>query len=898
MVRRTALGLLAVALAACLDLQPITAGTCGNSIIDPGEDCDGAMPDDRHFAGAGGHAVCGAAGSARACRFDCSRGVACPETYHCGADGICRQPSGQFGRFSVIPASPAYVHTGDFDGDGRDDLLTMDGDTGLISVHFFERDGVLSRTFTTPSDGALPAIGQISAPGVHDDFTLNVQTGLGVMQGQPDRSFVPTPFPAITQQVAHAYLVALEAIPVDDFGVPRHSDDVLILLKGDAGAWMAFSPQGGGTPRFSIPSSGAISDWIPRLPVGHFDTRPSVPCETMVLVAALGKEARVLAPCVLQGGAPVWNDQTGTPYTPVALSDSTARISAAIAAHVNPGAPGTEARDDLLDLVLSDASGKAYVAYGRGDGTFSSAPPPAPADGLAKPAPWADATFDARPLAIADLNHDGAPDLVLPSGIYLSKAGALPTSIADYQRIAVPPGTAELTEAVIVDFNGDGWEDVVAASAGSTGVALYTNTGTGAFNADVAATERAVSQIVVGDFDGDLRPDVAFRQSADGALRDGLWIMYGRYGEPPISPAPLGALPHIAQIVAGTDLMHRSSHNAFADMAVLSDDGTTKSGSIFAGRPDRLLQSPFSFRLAGENISETLGPNAVAMGHFHGATGALGVAAVVLTDGGCGGVLGTVEPRLWRLEAGANADLHPDPQPRTDPPATPTLCATSGTLAWETAALVAADVRKRGGDDLVMLVRNPGKDAGGALFVVDGAADVLTPGEPIALPAEFSDARVDPAVPQLRRTPPMCIADIDGDGSLDLVALASDGAGAGQVVVLWGEASASPPFSGDRLARVQHGGATLQGVTSLACTDADGDGAADIVVLTQKGMFMVDGAKGRALGATELQDPETETALPGGYSIASGDIDGDGLSDLAVAGTTGIVVYLGRPVIQ
>jgi hypothetical protein len=203
-----------------------------------------------------------------------------------------------------------------------------------------------------------------------------------------------------------------------------------------------------------------------------------------------------------------------------------------------------------------------------------------------------------------------------------------------------------------------------------------------------------------------------------------------------------------------------------------------------------------------------------------------------------------------------------------------------------------------------MLVRNAGKDAGGALFVADGAADVLSPGEPISLPAEFSDPRLDPPDPtnpvarQLRRNPPMCIADIDGDGSLDLVTLASDGAGAGQVVVFWGEASASPPFSGDRLARVQHGGATLQGVTSLACTDADGDGAADIVVLTQKGMFMVDGAKGRALGATELQDPETETALPGGYSIASGDIDGDGLSDLAVAGATGIVVYLGRPVIQ
>lgn len=884
MVRRTSLSLLAVALAGCLDLQPIGDGICGNQIIDANEDCDGALPPDRPFPPrATTRATCGAAGSTRACRFDCSAaGSACPEAYHCGADGICRQPSGTFGRFSVIPASPAYVRTGDFDGDGRDDILTMDSDTGRIDVHFFERDGVLSRTYSTPSDGALPAIGQISAPGEHDDFTLNVQTGLGVMQGQPDGTFVPTPFPAISQKVSHAYLVALEAIPVDDAGQPRHSDDVLVLLRGDSGAWQAVSPQGGGTVRFAIPGSSAVEAWIPRLPVGHFDTRPTTPCEGMIVVAALGKEARLLSPCTLQGKLPVWNDQTGVPYAPVTLSDASARISAGLAAHLDP--------DPHLDLILADADGKPYLAYGRGDGTFSAAAPPAPADGLAKPALW----FDTMPLAVGDLDHDGIPDLVLPSGIYLSRTGTLPASFADFTLLAVPPGTQTFSEAVIVDFNGDGWDDVVAAASGSSGVALYTNTGTGAFNADVAATERAVSQLVVGDFDGDLRPDIAFRQSADEALRDGLWIMYGRWGEPPISPAPLGLLPPITQIVSGTDLMHRKSHNAFGDLAVLSDDGTTKSGSIFAGRPDRLLQSPFSFRKAGEDISETLGPNAVALGHFHGAGEHLGVAAVVLTERGCKGM---VKPRLWRLGAptpnAAPAELGADPVPKS------TLCDTSDSLAWETAALAAGDLHGRGGDDLVMLVRNLGDSAGGALFVLDGAADELTLGEPIALPAQFSDPREGAATSPLRRNPPLCIADIDRDGSLDLVTMASDGAGAGQVVVFWGDASASPPFSRDRRAPVQVDGAPLLGVTSFACTDPDGDGFSDLVVVTLTGMFMVDGAKDQTLlEGTPIVDRDDAPPLPGGYGVASGDIDGDKLSDLAVTGPTGIVVYLGKPVIQ
>ena len=76
-------------LAACAELPPLAENLCGNAIVEAanGEDCD---------TFAVGDLRCGAPGDlARSCRFVCDD-TDCPAGMACGADRMCRRPSGAF----------------------------------------------------------------------------------------------------------------------------------------------------------------------------------------------------------------------------------------------------------------------------------------------------------------------------------------------------------------------------------------------------------------------------------------------------------------------------------------------------------------------------------------------------------------------------------------------------------------------------------------------------------------------------------------------------------------------------------------------------------------------------------------------------------------------------------
>src|SRR5205823_11500814 len=95
-------------------LPHIDANTCGNGIVEAGEDCDGATD-------AGG---CGAPDSANACHFVCDATTSCAADTVCGVDGRCRAPTATF----AAPLGPVNfpadaIAAGDVDGDGYADLV-------------------------------------------------------------------------------------------------------------------------------------------------------------------------------------------------------------------------------------------------------------------------------------------------------------------------------------------------------------------------------------------------------------------------------------------------------------------------------------------------------------------------------------------------------------------------------------------------------------------------------------------------------------------------------------------------------------------------------------------------------------------------------------------------------
>src|SRR6516165_12123313 len=109
---------------ACADLPQIDRNTCGNFVLETGEDCDTPKADPY---------VC------HACRYDCTN-TPCPVGFGCGADFVCRKPSGNFETSGPeIAVDAKRIETADFDGDHRLDIVAET--TAEFRVHYFDGRG-------------------------------------------------------------------------------------------------------------------------------------------------------------------------------------------------------------------------------------------------------------------------------------------------------------------------------------------------------------------------------------------------------------------------------------------------------------------------------------------------------------------------------------------------------------------------------------------------------------------------------------------------------------------------------------------------------------------------------------------------------------------------------------
>lgn len=158
-------------------------------------------------------------------------------------------------------------------------------------------------------------------------------------------------------------------------------------------------------------------------------------------------------------------------------------------------------RDRNEDLAVLDAS--VYLLRGRGDGTFAS-----PALAVRPP--------DAQQLAVADVNDDGIPDLIVGEGdshviVYL---GRTDRSFVPGRVIHVPLPSVDVM--AVGDVNGDGTPDLVLATQtpgrdlGDAFVML--GDGHGGFGLPeayrVGGTNDAVGALTVGDALGDGHADL------------------------------------------------------------------------------------------------------------------------------------------------------------------------------------------------------------------------------------------------------------------------------------------------------------------------------------------------------------------------------------------------------
>jgi hypothetical protein len=130
-----------------------------------------------------------------------------------------------------------------------------------------------------------------------------------------------------------------------------------------------------------------------------------------------------------------------------------------------------------------------------------------------------------RPMVAADLNGDGFPDLVVPTGrgfaVFLDTGNG---TFQPQQNFLGAPGNV-----AVADINQDGHQDVLVASADSNYAHVYLGNGAGGFARpmQVFLPEGPDAFIAIGDVNGDGIPDLV-SNNVDVALGKG----GGVFGKP------------------------------------------------------------------------------------------------------------------------------------------------------------------------------------------------------------------------------------------------------------------------------------------------------------------------------------------------------------------------------
>ena len=147
--------------------------------------------------------------------------------------------------------------------------------------------------------------------------------------------------------------------------------------------------------------------------------------------------------------------------------------------------------------------------------------------------------FEPYALAVGDLNGDGRIDAVLPvqsisSGSWNQVAVLLGNGDGTFQSAQMTTAGTNIVAVAIGDFNGDGIPDLALADAGqdfdlNPTIDILLGNGDGTFRLGEAPfTNTDIPQsIVVGDFNGDGREDIAIATVCFGNTRDDVAVFFG-----------------------------------------------------------------------------------------------------------------------------------------------------------------------------------------------------------------------------------------------------------------------------------------------------------------------------------------------------------------------------------
>lgn len=394
----------------------------------------------------------------------------------------------------------------DFDGDGKMDVVIGIGNPSALSrvqiaplsysdtltVFFGDGNGGLAAAplaplptpnpMPTTADNISLASGDFNKDGIADLAVVRSFQSLSVFLGSTAGILTP----AFTYDFS---VVAKDASPTSIVAADFNQDGILDLAVSVArssspGAIMVFLGVGDGT--FFPPISTSTPSYLPALVVGDFnqDGRPD-----LAAIDGSGSPDAYQVDIFLGHG------------------DGTFALSKNYAAGMLASslAIGDFNLDGIQDIAFANYT-DIRLLLGKSDGTFSP--------GIDIPFPGA----NPGPLAAADFNGDGKPDLVSGATILLGHGDGTFDPPVTYPNgsplVTYPDGSSPASgvgSVAVADIDGDGIPDIFLDTEN-----VLIGNGDGTFHLETTGLASMFSPVVAADFNGDGKLDIAGGFSMSG----------------------------------------------------------------------------------------------------------------------------------------------------------------------------------------------------------------------------------------------------------------------------------------------------------------------------------------------------------------------------------------------